>query len=193
MFQFARLVLALVVTVVAACDVTAQQVSFAGLAEVVRPGETVIVTDGSGKTLRGRLISATPDSLTANVDIPGPGGGGAGWTRREVRWLAPDVTRIQREERDSLWNGAALGGLAGGAAGVAFFMQSTGCDCTVGQVAFLVVGPFVGAGIGVGAIIDAATVSRQTVYRSDASRRLDLRVAPMLAPSAKAVRVSVGF
>jgi hypothetical protein len=193
MAQFARLLIALGMVVVAASDAVAQEVSFAELSQAVKPGETVVVTDVSGKTSSGRLISATADGITANVDVPGPGGGGAGWTRRDMRWAATDITRVQREVRDSLWNGAALGGLAGGAAGILLLTQTTGCDCTPGQVAFMFVGPFIGAGIGVGALIDAVTVARHTLYRADGDRRADLRIAPVVGPATRGVRLSIGF
>jgi hypothetical protein len=85
------------------------------------------------------------------------------------------------------------GGLAGGAAGVLMFTRTTGCDCTPGQVAFMFVGPFIGGGIGVGALIDAVTVSRHTVYRADGNRRADLRIAPVMGPARRAVRLSIGF
>jgi hypothetical protein len=81
----------------------------------------------------------------------------------------------------------------GGAAGVLMFTRTTGCDCTPGQVAFMFVGPFIGGGIGVGALIDAVTVSRHTVYRADGNRRADLRIAPVMGPATRAVRLSIGF
>jgi hypothetical protein len=193
MAHVTRLVVVLSVVLIAAHDAAAQEVSFADLSHVVRRGETVIVTDASGRTLRGRLISATADGIKATVDVPGPGGGGAGWSRRDVQWTLPDVARVQRERSDSLWNGATLGGLAGGAAGFAWFMQSSGCDCTGADVALLVVGPFAGAGVAVGALIDAVTVSRHTVYRAGSGRGAEVRVAPVLAPSTRAVRVAIGF
>jgi len=41
------------------------------------------------------------------------------------------------------------------------------------------------------ATIDAVTVSRHEVYRADGDRRADLRIAPVVGPATRAVRLSM--
>ena len=82
------LVVVALCVVVTACASAPRAQSFATLANHLRPGQAVTVTDVSGTTVDGRLEGMTPTTLTVLV----------GGERREI---ADDrVARVQRRKRE---------------------------------------------------------------------------------------------
>lgn len=144
---------------VAFCGTTpaaAQQVhSFEQLQAVVKPGDTVLVTDTTGTTTKGRIDTLTSESLRLSAnDI--------------VREFSQKDTRLVRQRKsDSLKNGAIIGAATG--AGVASVMVGVLCaafgDCPAAGVAGYI-GMFAAMGTGVGVGVDALITSSRTLYQS---------------------------
>lgn len=131
--------------------------SFEQLQVLVRPGNTVTVTDAAGSDVSGRIGSVTPSVLS--LDLSGG--------RRD--FSEGDVTAIRQRRGDSLANGAWWGfGVGAGLAGLVL-VAFAACDICDGEVepgvAAAVVGLYgaMGAGIGVG--VDALIRGQQTIYR----------------------------
>jgi len=152
---------------------------FSQLNTRLKPGDTIWVTDGQGRQVKGRINSLAPDSL--GVD--------AGGFRT---FSAGDVTMIHLREGDSLANGALIG-LAVGAVAGALVMVAV-CDgeagCAPGGA---LLGAGAGAGIGVG--IDAARGGKRVLaYRAPgASGSACLSLAPLIMPRTKGVAVAFSF
>ena len=162
--------------------------SFAELVSVVKPGETIRITEASGRTTRGRLGKLSTSSL--ELLVPNSG--------RDV--VAPqvlsegNVRSIEVERRDSLLNGTliglavgGLGGLLGGAANCGNY------SCQAGPVAAAFGALFGGIGAGVGALTDLAKSQRTTIYESVRQRSSAARVSPFVSNKAAGVRLSVRF
>ena len=159
--------------------------SFDQLNTRLKPGDTVWVTDGQGREVKGRINSLAPDSL--GVD--------AGGFRT---FSAGDVTMIHLREGDSLANGALIGLAVGGVGtGLACLASADGRDEGWCVLAALVYGG-IGTGIGVG--IDALIPGKKLVaYRapgtpgSSESRHARFSIAPLVTPRAKGAAVSFAF
>jgi hypothetical protein len=141
----------------------AQQVpSFEQLPSVVKPGDTVIVTDTAGATTKGKIETVTPLSLRLSAnDI--------------VREFSENDTRLVRQRKsDSLKNGAIIGAVTGG--GAAAVMVGVLCaafgDCPAAGVAGYI-GLFGAMGAGAGAGIDALITKRHTLYQSPGTAALN--------------------
>jgi hypothetical protein len=131
--------------------------SFEQLQVLVKPGNTVTVTDAAGSQVSGRIESLSPSVLS--LDLSG--------ARRD--FSETDVNAIRQRRGDSLANGARWGfGVGAGLASLVLVAFAT-CDICDGEVepgvAAAVVGLYgaMGAGIGVG--IDALIRREQTIFR----------------------------
>jgi len=139
------------------------------------------VTTTDGRELIGTMTSFTE----AGVVVRRKDG-------QTLRIPMPDVARI--DVPDGLGNGARNGAIAGGVlAGllVAAVVRECDRDCG-GYVAGMAVwgsAIYVGVGAGLGTLIDAANVSRSTLYSKSSS--VPVSIAPILAPHAAGVRVSL--
>lgn len=143
----------------------------------VKTGDTIYVTDMSGRERSGRLIDLSPAVLTASID----------GVQRELS--ERDILRIRKRQPDALWAGAAIGAAVGLALGVtaASFSEECSHDSTSGQC----VGPalvLTGLGTGVGIGIDALIQGRKVIYQAS---RISLRVSPLIARSRVGVELSV--
>ena len=184
--------------VMAPLDASAQAVatSFEEMRALVKPGDTIDVTDANGRRTRGRLGELSGSSLELLVRKTGPDG-------RETfvpqaRLSEPDVQQVRLDRRDSLWSGTLIG-LAPGAAGAAFVLfVGAGCDCYTVEsrapLALVTLAFAGGIGAAIGAGIDAVIYERATVYfRAPPRRSSGLHVTPMLSKSATGIQVSMGF
>jgi len=159
--------------------------SFELLGKRLTVGETIWVTDASGREVKGKLraLSSTFIVLDAN---------GA---RRE--FPAAQVGRVDQPQRDSLRNGVlwgALAGFLGGAASCALNDQCVGDESGAGvTVVLALLGA--GAGAGIGAAVDARIKgARLVVYRGAGARvSARLSLAPIVTPRTKGVRLSFSF
>lgn len=153
--------------------------SFEQLQLLVRPGDKVTVTDTSGRESSGRISELSTSGLTVLVN-----GARQEFTEREV-------TTIRQRRQDSLANGALWGLAVGGvlAGGLVAAFWETG-DHAGEAAAFVAVYSGIGAGIGVG--VDALITRRHVIYQRPA-QRVEIRVAPLLAPARRGAVVTVRF
>jgi hypothetical protein len=166
-----------VVTVMAvAAPVQGQQraTSFDQLSVLVAPGDKVTVSGVPGGSISGTITSLSASGLTLRVG-------------KELRTFQErDVDTVRHRRQDPLANGA-LWGLGVGA--VAGFTPCGRCHIGPG---LMMGGIFGGIGAGIGVGIDALIKGNVTIFRRrDSSTRIV--VTPMLAPSHKAVNVSLQF
>ena len=127
-------------------------------------GERVTVTlEGPKQSLQGRLISF--DSATLMVEFPNDArGGGPAVTRVTVP--TGRVRQIDVEKRDSLWNGAVLGGVLWTVCMATWCQQGLNEPAGPAQIIFSgAMGALLGAGI------DALSRERQTIYKAPAAPR----------------------
>ena len=157
--------------------------SFDQLNTRLKPGDTIWVTDGQGREVKGKVQALAPDA----VMLKGDGS----------RTLATgDVRVIRMREDNSLRSGALIGlgvGVVLGTLSVAAF-EGTGGDYAWGAV----IGGAICAGVGVG--VDALIPGKKRVaYRapgtpgSSESRQARLSIVPVVTPRAKGVAVSFAF
>ncbi len=152
----------------------AQAVSFDQLGMLIRPGDTVSVTEASGARVSGTITGLSQSGMSLRVG-------------RAVRDLsAADVAVVRQRQQDSLANGAKWGLGVGAAVGL------VGCgSCHIGPgLAMAAVYGGIGAGIGVG--IDALVKSDVVLYQRRDSR-VRITAAPQLAKSHQGVTVSIKF
>ena len=158
----------------------AQQIAgtFDQLRVLVKPGDTLTITDSTGLRVRGRLSEVTASSLRLDV---------SGGLRQ---FQDADVNTIEKRGSDSLKNGAIIGmAVGGGLAALAMATAGmTGEDAGV-FVAGALIYTGIGAGIGVG--IDAVVEGPRVIYASSSSARTRLTIAPLLGRSRKGVLLSL--
>ena len=128
--------------------------SFEQLQVLVRPGNTVTVTDAAGSEVSGRIEGLTPSVLS--LDLRG--------ALRDFN--EADVTAIRQRRNDPLANGARWG--LGIGVGFALLAIASCRECDWGSApgfAAVIVAGYgaMGAGLGVG--IDALIRREQTIYR----------------------------
>jgi hypothetical protein len=138
--------------------------SFGTLAQRLRPGDMVQVTERSGAKTLGRVTGVSPTSLAVQMQTANPRDG-SGRPRREwagSRTFEPRlVEKIERPAR--LWDGA----VKGAAVAAALTLMMTASTCGVGNCPGLAAGYLmtggIGAGIGLG--IDALFPAKR-IYRA---------------------------
>ena len=164
----------------APCVFAQEASSFEQLQMLVRPNDTVIVTDFSGNQTRGRIAALSPSALRLIVngvarDLP-----------------QAEVLEIRQRRSDSLANGATYGAIAGGTFGIlgSILVCAQEADCGQWVPGVLVVYTALGTGLGVG--IDALIVRQQTIFRAP-PRTSRLRVVPILTAERKGFSFSISF
>lgn len=178
----ATIILALAPAMAAAQEPVA---SFDLLDRRLTVGETIWVTDASGREVKGKLRALSSTFIVLDAD-------GA---RRE--FPAAQVGRVDKTQRDSLRNGVlwgALAGFVGGAASCALNPECAGDES--GAHVSVVLGLLgAGAGAGIGAAVDARiTGARLVVYRgAGAHVSAHLSLAPIVTPRTKGMRLSFSF
>ena len=157
--------------------VTAQSVRGTDVESVLVPGDTVWITDSSGREEKTSVVGVSAGIVTTSGD---------GETRR---LRTTEIARVRARRSDSLINGAIIGAGAAIASGL-FLCQLTepweNCRDDVGPM--LRIGAL-GAGIGIG--IDALIRGRRTLYESQDG--LTLFAAPIAARRAGGVQVALSF
>ena len=151
--------------------------TFDQLRVLVKPGDTVSITDSAGLRVRGRLTDISPTSL--GVDVSGK--------RRE--FLQLDIDRIARKGDDSLANGALIG-LAIGAGLGAAVLGTVDDGPGAGWVAFAsVLYGGIGAGIGVG--VDALVRGERVIFAAPRRSASAVDISPILGHRRKGLAVSL--
>jgi hypothetical protein len=166
-----------------ATPAAAQQVSsFELLQLLVKPGDTILVTDAAGATTKGKIESLTPESLRLSAN-------------KIVREFSQrDARLIRKWKSDSLANGAGIGLAAGAGFGTAIaILCATDSDCS-GALVVSLIGTFAALGTGVGVGVDALIISRHTLYKSPGTAALDrFQVKPLISTDKKGAAVSFSF
>ena len=158
--------------------------SFDQLRVLVKPGDTVRVTDGAGEEVRGTITDLSPSSLALRV----------GGTRRT--FLETDIAAIHQRRNDSLANGAKWGFVIGAGLGVLGGIALAQEYESGGGGAFIpILGLVYGSiGAGAGAGIDAMSPSEQAIYaRRGAPSKAGVRPGLTLRRSGILASVSVGL
>jgi hypothetical protein len=154
--------------------------SFDQLRLLVRPGDTVSVTDTTGREVTGKIVALSSSSLALTIDR----------TRREL--TEPDVTTIRQRRNDSLANGAKWGLGVGVCLPLVLLALSGADDIDAGFTA-VVIAAYGGMGAGIGVGIDAMITGRQVIYERPARSAATLTISPMLTDTRKGVSVSMRF
>jgi hypothetical protein len=148
----------------------------------VAPGNTIYVTDQSGRETAVEVLDLSEPAVLVRQ-------GGERRTLAEA-----DVRRIRQRLPDRLWNGALIG--FGIGAGLGALVASIMDECSSGGGAACA-GPVIGysaLGSAVGVGIDALIKGRKIIYeapRTTTSMRLAL--TPTLSTSVKGARLTVLF
>ena len=175
--RFARVCLLIAAT---ASNVGAQELasSFDQLRILVKPGDTVNVTDGKGQETRGKISALSSSSLELTV---------AGTPRA---FLESEVRTIRQRRADSLKNGALWGLAIGAGLGAipqydgGWYYTSENVGAAIGLALF---------GLGVGTGIDAMIRNTDVIYSRPAGASATLSVSPLLVGDRKGVSFSIGF
>ena len=161
---------------------------FDHLVTVLKPGDTIVITDTAGRRTAGKLRELTASAV--ELQDPDDGRG-----RPDLlRFSGSDVRQIRFERHDSLLNGSLIGFAAGAAPGIFFIAaRQTGSDPIQDPViaASMILGPAV-ATAGIGALVDALFFEHRIVYRSG-SQHSRLSLSPWLAEAGKGLQVSLRF
>ncbi len=149
---------------------------------LVRPGETVTVTDARGREVEGRIETLSP-SLLALSGRSGP-----------HEWTETDIVSVRQRKSDSLGNGALIGLAVGGGIGLAGGIAASQDEPNEsGWIVFgMALYGGIGAGIGVG--IDAMIRDEYVIFQpASAPPRTEVRLVPLLTPKRQGLLVSVAF
>jgi hypothetical protein len=186
-------VLVLVVSRMAVAPaVSAQEVatSFEQLRSVVKPGDTLHVTDASGRKIKGRLGELSASSFELVVRKTGPDGRETFVPRARVS--EGDITQIVVERRDSLLNGTLIGVAAGAGPFLLAWPKLRGTEVEIAAPLGALIAGAVGAATG--AAVDAFITERTTVYhRPSGKRSSGMEVSALLSKSGAGVQMSVRF
>jgi len=159
---------------------------FEHLMTVLKPGDTIVITDTAGRRTAGKLRELTASALELQDLADG--------RERPERFSGSEVRQIRFERHDSVLNGTLIGFAAGAAPGIIFIAgRQTGSDPIQdpGIAASIILVPAV-ATAGIGALVDALFFEHRIVYRST-SQQSRLSVSPWLAESGKGLQVSLRF
>jgi len=142
----------------------------------LKPGDTVWVTDGKGREIKGRVATLDPSGLTLN-------GGQGSLTIR-----ADEVRVVRQRVRDSLLNGTLIGFGAG-------FLVGSAANAEVGVSDAGWCLMFGGIGAGLGALVDGLIPGeKRDVYRAPAPiPTFRFSLAPIVTARTKGVRLSFSF
>ena len=164
-----RIALALVAATVTASLTEAQTASFDGLALQLNQGDRITVTDSDGQELQGRIVDLSSSTLSLQTD----------GLRRDLN--RGDVSVIQRRERDSLKDGAAIGFASGVAFAVSLVVGEGGGSYAADPSAMPWYALFGAAGAGIGAALDSLYQGSQVIFSAAPSNRR-LAVSPVVSP-----------
>ena len=154
--------------------------SFEQLQVLVKPGDTISVTDTTGRELKGQITSLSSSSLDLRVQ-------GASRALSEN-----EITTIRQDRQDSVADGAKWGlGIGAGlglAAGIAIASGDGNASALIPILALV----YGGIGAGVGAGVDALMLRNQVIYYKP-SNSARLTFSPLVTRERKGVQFSFGF
>ena len=119
---------------------------------LVRPGDTVIVTDTGGHVLKGSIAGLSLAAVRLK----------SGGQERDV--MESEIRTIRQRKDDSLANGARNGFAVG--ATIGFLVGLSGAEYFGGAFIPVMVGVYGGIGAGIGTGVDAMITKNQTIYDS---------------------------
>jgi hypothetical protein len=141
----------------AAASVNAQE-PFTDVQHILRPGDTVFITDDTNTETRGTVAGVGPSAVRINVN------------GSEREWPATKVWRLERRgdsvkdgAKRGVISGAIVGGVLGVIAGATWANSGSGSTPLGGGLGLGLVGAGFGLGIGVG--MDALIPGRTLVYQ----------------------------
>jgi hypothetical protein len=155
--------------------------SFDQLRVLVKPGDTITVTDGAGQEVKGTISALSSSSLEVLV---------AG-QRRAL--LPTDVQTIRQRRPDPLANGAKWGFGIGAGLGLLAGLAVDGEGETSAAIIPVVTLVYAGIGAGIGVGIDAMISSDQVIYSRSAPSSTEPRLLPLLTRARKGIVLSIGF
>jgi hypothetical protein len=161
-----------------------QASSFEQLQLLVKPGDTVVVTDMEGRSTKGKIEGLSRESLRLK-------------SSGNIREFGQrDAIEIKQRRSDSLANGALIGAAVGGgigALGAIAFCKEGWCRGNGAEVA-ATIGVHAGMGTAIGVGIDALVRSRQTIYRSSPQTAFSrVHVAPLIGSGRRGVALKWSF
>jgi hypothetical protein len=170
-----------VLFVAVASVVHARQIagSFDELRFVVRPGDTVTVTDSLGRRTTGHLAHLSPSSLALMTQDG----------EREVSQL--DVRTITRRRHGNLGKGA-IAGLAGGVVLATVLAAQGDCYCGPAGYAWMA-GLLGGVGSGIGVAVSAMTWRNQVIFDRPRPSAARVTMSPMIAQDHKGIRLAIAY
>lgn len=154
--------------------------SFEQLGLLVGIDDRITLTDSNGQEATGRIAFLSPSKLTLLIQ-------GSPYDFDEA-----DIDAIRHRHRDSPKNGAVIGLLSGIAAGCLTVGIAAKGRAVHPAIWMTFSGLFGGAGVMVGAGVDAGIQEQRIIYRPTGSARR-LTVAPLLSRERRGVAVSLGF
>ena len=168
--------------------------SFEELRAIVKPGETVFITDTSGRKSKGRLGQLSASTLELLARQTGPDG-------RETlvpqsRLSERDVRQIQVDRGDSVLNGTLIGlAVVGGPWLLACNPATDWCYYNDGANLYRVIALVTsGIGAGIGALVDAGIRERVLVYYQPPTRGSSgIAVSPFASKSAAGMQLTWRF
>jgi hypothetical protein len=157
--------------------------SFQQLSGVIKPGDTIYVTDRGGVTIKGTLAELSASTLRIRV----------GRDRSAQAHSLPEgtVNNIVVERADPLWNGPLVGFAVGAASGLLIELAGRGQYEKFSGRTAIGLGSI---GLLTGLLIDVANKEKATVYvHGSAQQPRAARVFPRVSKSAVSVQIAVGF
>jgi hypothetical protein len=176
------ILMGLLMVVLIAMECSAQQAtSFDQLPLLIKPGDTVYVTDFSGNTVKGRItqLSSTSLGLTVNGN------------RRDL--LQTNVSQIRQWRGDSLKNGAWIGFAVGLGVGTLASIDSCRNSEACAPAAAILLPTMGGLGAAVGVGLDALIPAKQTIYQNQNRTSRKFHIGPVLNRKDKGVKVAFSF
>lgn len=164
------------------------------LRDLVKSGDTIYVTDATGRTTKGKLGNLSSASLELLVLKTAPDG-------REIfvpepPLAASQIRQIRLLRRDPVWKGTLIGAAVVGGPWLLVCNRST-VWCEYGDGVNLLRGAALitaGIGAGIGALIDAVINERTMIYyRPPTQGAPTVRLSPIASPSEVGLQMSVRF
>ena len=172
----------LVSPAVASAQTQAIATSFDQLRVLVRPGNTVTVTDAAGNETRGKVLAVSGASLELSVD-----GTPRSWAESQVRVVSQQRHSFGAGARRGFFIGAVIGGVGGGAVAGGF---GASAGETVG-FALMSAGAYGALGAGIGVVVSALHRGSHVVYAGRPTSPIS--VAPVVLNHRKGVALSLRF
>ena len=160
--------------------------SFGELQRVLKPGQSVVVTDNAGRQSKGTVRGVDASSLTLDLNTKTYG------PPRTFTFMDTTVTKIAR--RDSLFNGTLIGVGAGILAFTIFDRNMCDGDpeCSWNAAIPLGVPIFLPAGAALGALIDR-NIGNEVLYQASSRPRTTVTLVPSFSERRQGLTVAMRF